>query len=117
MFISANYLCTMISKWHESEVLLPPNIYHHRCLLCTLPLPLPLLTHQPHTSLSFQHRKQTDAYQLKLQQRKDLYEDMYQDIREGCEQTASVEVLEALQREAQLVRAPFVDMFFFLRFY
>uniref|UniRef100_A0A7S3HIT3 B-related factor 1 n=1 Tax=Spumella elongata TaxID=89044 RepID=A0A7S3HIT3_9STRA len=48
-------------------------------------------------------RKQTEAYQLKLQQRKDLYEDVYNDVREGCENTASVEVLEALQKEAQQI--------------
>ena len=50
------------------------------------------------------YRKHTEAYQLKLQQRKDLYEDVYNDVREGCENTASVEVLEALQKEAQQVR-------------
>jgi len=49
------------------------------------------------------YRKQTEAYQLKLQQRKDLYEDVYNDVREACENTASVEVLEALQKEAQQV--------------
>ena len=40
---------------------------------------------------------------MKLQQRKDLYEDVYNDVREACENTASVEVLEALQKEAQQV--------------
>lgn len=32
---------------------------------------------------------------------------MYNDVREGCELTASSEVLEALQREAQQVRVVF----------
>lgn len=48
-------------------------------------------------------RKVTDAYLLRMQERKDLYEDVYQQVLIGCEGTASQEGMEALQREAQEV--------------
>jgi len=51
------------------------------------------------------NRRQTEAFHAKLQQRKELYEEVYNEVREGCELTASSEVLEALQREAQQVTA------------
>lgn len=41
---------------------------------------------------------------LKVQQRKDLYEDVYQDVLQNCEQITSAENMEALQKEAQTVR-------------
>lgn len=46
----------------------------------------------------------TDTYMLRIQQRKDLYEDVYQQVLQGCEGSASQEGVEALQREAQAVR-------------
>ena len=57
--------------------------------------------------MSLHRRRQTEAFHAKLQQRKELYEEVYNEVREGCELTASSEVLEALQREAQQVRARF----------
>jgi hypothetical protein len=40
---------------------------------------------------------------LRIQQRKDLYEDVYQQVLQGCEGSATQEGFEALQREAQTV--------------
>ena len=54
-------------------------------------------------------RRTTDHALLKIQQRKDLYEDVYQQVLEDCRGSATGatdeldEKLEALQREAQTV--------------
>jgi hypothetical protein len=49
----------------------------------------------------------TENAMLRVQQRKDLYEDVYQEVLQGCEQNASEEGVQALREEAQTVSSAY----------